>query len=237
MILFTGLDGYRTELAVWAGPWAGLGVATIVTEIPGTGDNPGTPSDPLSGNRVWDSLFEWIDKQPEIDKSRVAVWGFSTGGYYAIRIAHTHKARVLGAASQGGGCHHMFDAPWLDGSNVGEYPFDLGSSLALKYGYIDFEKFKKEARGKYSLLDDGTLDKECSRLLLVNGEHDSIFPVDDMIVACQRGGPKEVRLVKERAHMGEPEAFFVILKWLFDLLGVEGHVGKFMSQVPTKTKY
>lgn len=41
--------------------------------------------------------------------------------------------------------------------------------MAYKFGYgDDVEKFKKEAH-KYSLLNDGTLDKpDCTRLLLVN---------------------------------------------------------------------
>lgn len=52
VIIFTGLDGYRTELAVWKDGWAELGVALLIVEIPGTGDNPGAPSDPESPDRV-----------------------------------------------------------------------------------------------------------------------------------------------------------------------------------------
>jgi hypothetical protein len=41
--------------------------------------------------------------------------------------------------------------------------------LAYKWGYgNDVELFKKEALDKFSLLKDGTLDKPCGRLLLVN---------------------------------------------------------------------
>jgi hypothetical protein len=45
VIIFTGLDGYRTELAVWMEGWRQVGVATIVLEIPGTGDCPAKASD------------------------------------------------------------------------------------------------------------------------------------------------------------------------------------------------
>jgi hypothetical protein len=45
VIIFTGLDGYRTELAVWMEGWRQLGIASIVLEIPGTGDCPATASD------------------------------------------------------------------------------------------------------------------------------------------------------------------------------------------------
>lgn len=49
------------------------------------------------------------------------------------------------------------------------------NALAYKFGYgNDIETFKKEAM-KFSLLNDGTLDKPgCTRLLLVNvGSHPS----------------------------------------------------------------
>ena len=193
VIIFTGLDGYRTELAVWMEGWRRVGVATIVLEIPGTGDCPATASDPTSPDRLYSSLFDWIATQERLDAKKVAIWAFSTGGYYAIRVAHTHADRLAGVVALGGGCHYMFEREWLDNVNHLEYPFDLANTLAYKWGYgNDVEAFKKEAMNKFSLLNDGTLDKQtCSRLLLVNGTEDEIFPIDDYYLALQHGAPKE----------------------------------------------
>lgn len=70
----------------------------------------------------------------------------------------------------------------------------LSHSLCHKYGYgTDFERFKKEASGKFSLLEDGTLKKDCTRLLLVNGVGDEIFPVDDYYLCLLHGMAKEAR--------------------------------------------
>ena len=173
MVLFAGLDGYRTELAVWIEGWSQRNVAVIVLEIPGTGDSPAAPNDPTSPDREWSSLLDWVDEQSEINHSKVAVWGLSTGGYYAIRIAHTHHDRLAGVVAHGGGCHYMFHPEWLSNVNHLEYPFDLANTLAYKWGYGDnLEAFKKEAM-KFSLVEDGTLDKpHCTRLLLVNGVGD-----------------------------------------------------------------
>jgi hypothetical protein len=68
----------------------------------------------------------------------------------------------------------MFHPEWLSHANHMEYPFDLANALAYKFGYgDDLEAFKKEAM-KFSLVEDGTLDKpHCTRLLLVNGVGDS----------------------------------------------------------------
>ena len=124
VIIFTGLDGYRTELSAWMEGWRQQGVGTIVLEIPGTGDSPADPLDPKSPDRQYSSLFDWIDTQERIDNKKLCIWAFSTGGYYAIRVAHTHADRLAGVVAQGGGCHYMFDPRWLNEVNHLEYPFE-----------------------------------------------------------------------------------------------------------------
>ncbi|KAF2195794.1 alpha/beta-hydrolase [Zopfia rhizophila CBS 207.26] len=239
VIIFTGLDGYRTELAVWMEGWRQLGVATVVLEIPGTGDCPAAPSHPTSPDRLYSSLFDWVAQQEGVDQKKVAIWAFSTGGYYAIRVAHTHPDKLAGVVALGGGCHHMFDPEWLSEVNHLEYPFDLANTLAYKWGYgNDIERFKKEASGKFSLLRDGTLDKpRCARLLLVNGTEDEIFPIDDYYLALQHGAPKEARFVPNTKHMGEPMSFCIILNWLYKLFGIEADPVKQMQTLPFKPKY
>ncbi|PNS16079.1 Cell morphoproteinsis protein PAG1 [Sphaceloma murrayae] len=237
VLLLTGLDGYRTDLAVWATGWAALGVATLIMEIPGTGDCPASATEPMAAERLFDAVLAWLQGQDGIDETRVVVWGFSTGGYQTIRLAHTHPDSFLGLVAQGGGCHHMLDAEWLDGSQKGEYPFDLGGTLAWKFGYgDDFEAFKREGRKKWSLLEDGTLDKKCGRLLVVNGTEDGIFPADDCFVACENGNPKELRLVRGKGHMGEPESFGVILRWIYGLLGIQANPVEQLRTIPFKAK-
>ncbi|KAI2616548.1 yellowish-green 1-like protein [Hypoxylon sp. NC1633] len=238
IIIFCGLDGYRTELSVWKNGWAELGCATLVLEIPGTGDNPGAPSDPASPDRVWSSMFDWVVRQDGIDQGRVVNWGFSTGGYYSLRMAHTHADKLKGVVAHGGGAHHMFDPEWLDAVDDLEYPFDLAHTLCYKYGYgDDLERFKREARDKFSLLNAGILDKPCTRLLLINGMEDEIFPIDDYELCLLHGSPKEARFVADRKHMGEPESMSIILAWIFKLLDLPGDVGKFLSTIPSRPKY
>ncbi|KAI1826432.1 Alpha/Beta hydrolase protein [Xylaria intraflava] len=239
VIIFCGLDGYRTELAVWKDGFAHLGIALLVVEIPGTGDNPGNPSDPESPDRVWTSMFDWIGRQGNIDQNKVVNWGFSTGGYYSIRVAHTHADKLKGVVALGGGCHHMFDPKWLEAANSLEYPFDLAHTLCHKFGYgTDFERFKQEGRAHFSLLETGILDRPgCARLLLVNGTEDEIFPIDDYYICLQHGDPKEARFVSGRKHMGEPESFVIILQWLFKLLEVPGNAREFLSTIPFKPRY
>jgi pimeloyl-ACP methyl ester carboxylesterase len=133
ILIFTGLDGYRTELATWCHGWAIRGCATIIVEVPGTGDSPAAPGDPTSPDREWSSLLDWIDTQEMIDNKKIVNWGFSTGGFYSIRLAHTHKDRVMACISLGGGAHHMFDKEWLDEVNHLEYPFEYVQVYTLGF--------------------------------------------------------------------------------------------------------
>jgi pimeloyl-ACP methyl ester carboxylesterase len=105
------------------------GCATVIVEVPGTGDSPAALGDPTSPDREWSSLLDWIDTQEVIDNKRIVNWGFSTGGFYSIRLAHTHKDRIMACISQGGGAHHMFDKEWLDNVNHLEYPFECVCAL------------------------------------------------------------------------------------------------------------
>lgn len=238
ILIITGLDGFRTELAVWQKGFHDRGVATIIAEIPGTGDSPALPNDPTSPDRQWSSLLAYVHSQKQIDQKKIVVWGFSTGGYYSLRLAHTHADQLLACISFGGGAHHAFDADWLAHVNHLEYPFDLCGSLAYKFGYgADQEKFRREASQKFSLVHDGTLDKPHTQVLLVNGTHDEIFPIDDLYLTLEHGGPKLARVVKGRKHMGEPEAFFIILKYIWNLLGLPGESAALMKTIPFKSKY
>ncbi|KAI9848237.1 MAG: hypothetical protein M1830_007301, partial [Pleopsidium flavum] len=55
--------------------------------------------------------------------TKVVAWGLSTGGYYAVRIAHTHKEKLRGSVAQRAGVHHFFDRQWLKRADDHEYPF------------------------------------------------------------------------------------------------------------------
>lgn len=119
-----GLDGYRTEFTRKSNDHIRCGYASIAVEIPGTGDCPAAIQDPTSPDRLWSSVLDWLERQDWVDRSRIVVWGVSTGGYYAARLAHTHCERVAAVIAQGAGVHYMFEPEWLDLSSRLDYPFE-----------------------------------------------------------------------------------------------------------------
>ena len=65
-----------------------------------------------------------MDGQDMLDKEKRVVHSLSTGGFYGMRIAHTHRERLVGAVSQGGWCHRIFEREWLDAVDHLEYAFE-----------------------------------------------------------------------------------------------------------------
>ena len=123
VLLMTGLDGYRPDNTQRTHEFLRRGWAVIIAEIPGTADCPADPKDPTSPDRLWDSIFAWIRKQGVFNTKKICVWGLSTGGYYAARIAHTHHDQILGSIAHGAGVHRFFSPEWLENVDKHEYPF------------------------------------------------------------------------------------------------------------------
>jgi len=168
VLLFTGLDGYRPDNTTRLDEFVKRGWAAIVVEIPGTADCPADPADPDSPDRLWQSLFQWMGRDSRFDMRRVMCWGLSAGGYYAVRIAHTHAHRLIGCVAQGAGTHHFFDPGWLRYIDRHEYPFELLPSLALKFGFGNVDDFRAKAQKMFSLVQTEIVTMKSTRLLLVN---------------------------------------------------------------------
>lgn len=123
VLLMTGLDGYRPDNSQRTHEIINRGWATVVVEIPGTADSPADPADPESPDRLWNSVLDYMDRRPEFDMSRVAAWGLSAGGFYAIRASCTHRQRLAGSVAHGPGSHFVLSPEWLAKANDHEYPF------------------------------------------------------------------------------------------------------------------
>lgn len=227
LLFICGLDAYRTDHTPRTQAHVERGYATLGFEIPGTGDCPAAPNDPASPDRLMSSVLDWVAASAAeygFNPGKILARGISTGGYYALRTAHTHADRLFAVVAQGGGSHHMFDAAWIAAQNRMEYPFALDDALAYKFGYRDPDpaeavgRYAAEAR-KFSLLDSGVLDAPSCRLLVINGMEDSIFPIEDSILAATRGAHKDLIVRADRRHMGNPGAEEIIYEWLDQALG------------------
>jgi Esterase FrsA-like len=221
LLFICGLDAYKTDHTPRTQTHVDHGFATLSFEIPGTGDCPAAPNDPASPDRLMSSVLNWVAANAftySFDLTKVVARGISTGGYYAMRIAHTHADRLFAVVAQGAGCHHMFDPAWIQAQNQMEYPFALADAMAYKFGYREADPvtaYAADAR-KFSLLESGVLDRPSCKLLLINGMEDSIFPIEDNFIVALRGDKKDLLARGNRQHMGNPGAEDILYSWIDD---------------------
>ncbi len=217
LIAWGGIDSFKEERRTE--PFLSRGIASLSIDMPGVADAPLAGSE--DAERLWDAVLDWVQTEPRLDPRRVAVWGGSTGGYWAAKIAHTHRSRLAAVIEQGGPIHHAFQPEWIEQSQHGEYPFELGETLACAFGHSTFDEWVSYAP-RLSLLDQGVLDQPCAPMLCINGVHDSVFPVADQHLLLEHGSPKTMRLYPS-GHMGHTsETMPHMVTWLCETLGVDG---------------
>jgi esterase FrsA len=208
LVLWGGIDAFKEERGSEA--FLNAGLATLPIDMPGVADAPLAGSE--DGERLWDAVFDWIGQRPDLDGSRIAILGASTGGYWATKVAHTHRERIRAAVNHGGPAHFAFTEDWILKAQRGEYPFELAETLACAFGGTTGEEWI-EYSPRLSLLKQGILDRPCAPLLCVNGINDSVFPIDDMYLLFEHGNPKSARFFPG-GHMGAGNTQAVIVEWL-----------------------
>ncbi|MFN4281044.1 MAG: alpha/beta hydrolase family protein [Alphaproteobacteria bacterium] len=211
VMIWGGIDSFKEERRT--GRYVKAGFATLSIDMPGVGEAPLAGS--IDAERMWDPIFDWIATRPELDAKRVAAVGCSTGGYWATKLAHTHKDRLAAAVNHGGPAHHAFKREWIEKAAFGEYPFELAETLACAFGRATFDEWVDYAP-KLSLLDMGLLDRPCAPLLCVNGVDDSVFPIADHHLLLEHGEAKSARFFPG-GHMGHGDGWDVtdiLISWL-----------------------
>jgi hypothetical protein len=209
IVQWGGIDSFKEDRR--PEPYLAAGFAVLAMDMPGVGDAPIPGSE--HAEELWNGVFDWIARQPDIDARRVGVVGASTGGYWATKLAHTHRDRIAAAVNHGGPAHYAFQAAWIARAAHGEYPFELAETLASSFGRTTAEEWIDYAPC-LSLLDQGILERPCAPLLCVNGVDDSVFPIEDMYLLLQHGDAKCARFFAG-GHMGHsPTLFRTIVGWL-----------------------
>ncbi|MGQ4387636.1 alpha/beta hydrolase [Streptomyces sp. SAS_270] len=116
VVLGHGLGATREmRLDAFAERFAQAGIAAVAFTYRHFGDSGGHPRQLLSIKRQladWDAALAYVKARPDVDRSRVAVWGSSFGGGHAITVASRHP-ELRAAVAQ---------CPFTDG---------LASALAL----------------------------------------------------------------------------------------------------------
>ena len=216
VMVWAGIDTWKEEMYERLGAlFRSKGLAVVLVDMPGVGESP-VRAGP-EAERQWTPVFDWLAAQDDLDGSRCAAVGASFGGYWAMKLAYTHREHLRCCVNWGGGVHITFTPEWQERSrNASSYLMDLMAARARIFGGETFEDYVARCR-ELSLLDQGLLDEPSAPLLLVNGRDDAQNSVDDIYLSLDHGDPKAVR-VFEGGHMGEGPVAPTIAAWVIDQL-------------------
>jgi esterase FrsA len=178
-MVWAGIDTWKEEMHVRLGAlMRSRGFAVLPVDMPGVGESP-----VLAGpdaERQWTPIFDWLAQRDDLDATRCAAIGGSFGGYWAMKLAYTHRDRLACAVNWGGGVHITFTPEWQEKSrNASSYLMDLMNARVRMFGGETFEDYVARCQ-ELSLLDQGLLDQPCAPLLLVNGRDDVQNSIDDI---------------------------------------------------------
>jgi fermentation-respiration switch protein FrsA (DUF1100 family) len=151
MIVFNGNAGHRGMRATLAAALARQGVATLLFDYRGYGDNAGRPSE---NGLTLDARAAraYLTSRTDVDQSRVVLFGESLGAAVALRLATEVPPMAL-----------VLRSPFSSLTDVGRhhYPF-LPVRWMLRDRYPSLERAPSVA---------------CPTLVIA-GDHDSIIPVE-----------------------------------------------------------
>jgi esterase FrsA len=117
LVIIGGLDNFKTEMLRHADYFNQQGLATLIIENPSTGENslPFRPESKL----MMDAVAEYLASRRDIDSKKIAIYGWSMGGYLATLAGLSNNAfkaivNVGGPADVSFGEAHCRAAPgWI----------------------------------------------------------------------------------------------------------------------------
>jgi pimeloyl-ACP methyl ester carboxylesterase len=212
VMVWAGIDTWKEEMHGRLGAFLrSRGYAVLLVDMPGVGESPVLAG--RDSERQWTPIFDWLAARDDLDAERCAAVGGSFGGYWAMKLAYTHRDRLRAAVNWGGGVHITFTPDWQRRSrDASSYLMDLMAARARIFGGETFDDYVARCQ-ELSLLDQGWLDHPSAPILLVNGRDDVQNSIQDIYLSLDHGDPKSAR-VFDGGHMGEGPVVATIGAWL-----------------------
>jgi len=192
VVLFDGMDNAKEMSVIFAGlDFAKRGINTLAIDGPGQAEAlrlrnihsrhdyevPGT------------AAYEYVATRPEVDPKRVAVMGYSFGGYQAPRIAAFEKRYAAAVAF---GAMHWSIYEWVAG-NKAKLAVDprTSSTSIFQFRWVVGAPDNETALewSKKFTLEGIAQNIECAFLVL-HGENDRIVPLEAAQTLYERVGSK-----------------------------------------------
>jgi esterase FrsA len=228
IIAIGGLDSRKEDMVERFSAFLPHGIGTFGFDMPGTGEAPVKMA--VGSERMFSAAIDYALSRPEIDATKILVYGGSFGGHWAIRLAVTERARLRAVVAQSGPVHDAFAPAFLETAFVTkEYLFDRGPALASMYEGVSTPEALLDAAPRMSLVTQGFLDRPTVEpMLVIAGLHDTQVPYSDIELLMRTGNPKTGWINPNGGHMGretsgwvDPAIFTrITLPWILQNLKV-----------------
>ena len=190
VVLLSGLDSAKEELRSTEETFLDRGLATFSVDGPGQGE--AEYDLPIRGD--WsapaEAILAALEAMPEVDASRVAIWGVSLGGYYAPRAAAAVGDRIRACVALAG--------PWSFGECWEGLPVLTRDTFRVRSRATDDSDARRIA---HTLSLDGVAEKITAPLLIVFGRLDRLIPWQHAErLRDAAGGPTELLMLEEGNH-------------------------------------
>lgn len=195
-----GIDTWKEDLNHLANAYLSQGWASIVVDMPGTGESTELAS-PTS-EAIFSAVLDYIETRQELNSQKVVAQGSSWGGYWATKLAFTEATRLKGAVNWGGPVHDFFSAEWQEKAlSSTEYLFDVKEAVMGLYGLNDFAEYLRKNK-EMSLLEQNILSKKAAPILYINGKNDTLVPFSDTAIVLNHTPNAQVWNNPIGIHMG-----------------------------------
>ena len=204
VLVMCGGDMYKEDRQHYAEGALAEGLAALVVDAPGTGQTtfPHAPESIVA----WQAALDLLAAQPEIEPGRIGAFGVSRGGLWVMRLAAL-DARVralISIAPAGVGYWGLPEerAAWrktLD--DRGRHWFGPRGTQLPHRPVTEDEQRADFLR--WSLKDNGLLDKIQVPMLLINGKQDHLSPIGNLHLALESGPPtaRVARVYPDDGHI------------------------------------
>jgi dipeptidyl aminopeptidase/acylaminoacyl peptidase len=190
VVLIPGLDSAKEELGSTERTFLDRGLATLTIDGPGQGE--AEYDLPIRGDwaPVAETLWETLGTLPDVDRTRLGLWGVSLGGFYAPRVAAALGERVAACVALAG--PFDFGACW-DG-----LPRLTRDTFRVRSGAGDDDEARRIA---HTLALDEVAADIVAPLLIVFGRQDRLIPWQHAVrLRDEVSGPVELLMLEDGNH-------------------------------------
>ena len=205
VLVMCGGDMYKEDREKYADGAMAEGMASLVVDAPGTGQT--TFDHAPEAVVAWQAALDTLAARPEIDGNRLGAFGVSRGGLWVMRLA-AHDARIkalISCAPGGVGYWGTAEerAEWRNAAAQRAKTNWFGPRGTKPAPRPITEEEQRAEFLRWSLKDNGLLDKLTMPMFLVNGKVDHLTPIGNLYLALESGPPtgRVARVYPDDGHI------------------------------------